>query len=54
MTTAGWAAIADKEFLKDLGQIDILYEFRISHDDMVVVGHRETKGEQDHANRPQD
>ena len=48
------AAIANKEFLKDLGDIDILYESRISHDDMVVVGHRETKGEQNRASRPQD
>jgi len=48
------AAIANKEFLKDLADIDILYESRISHDDMVVVGHRETKGEQDRASGPQD
>lgn len=34
------AAIADKELLKDLGEIDILYESRISHDEMIVVGHR--------------
>lgn len=48
------AAIADKKYLKDLADIDILYESRISHDDMVVVGHRETKGEQYRASRPQD
>jgi hypothetical protein len=48
------AAIANKEFLKDLGKIDILYESRISHDEIIVVGHREIKGEQDRASGPQD
>lgn len=38
------AAIANKELLKDLGELDIVHESRIGHDDMVVVRPQGTEG----------
>lgn len=48
------AAVANEEQMRNLSDIDILKNFRISHDTIVVTAHKVVNGKQDYVNRPHD